>query len=375
MYLNTVYLSLGSNLGDPIRHLDRAIELLFEQIGSIVKISPVYTTQAWGFKAPDFKNCVVQISTSLAPNLLLEALQIIESKMGRSVKTAAGYQSRIIDIDILLFNDDVINSSNLIVPHEHMCERLFVLQPLHDIAPGVVHPEVQKTVKQLLGECNDNTEVHKNTEKLDHPINKIPLSTFNYVAIEGNIGAGKTSLVQMIAAEFNAKPIFERFADNPFLPKFYQDKDRFAFPLEMSFLADRYQQLFDDIGQFDLFNDFIVADYDRYKSLIFARVTLQKEEYQLYQRLHQLMYRDMAQPDLYIYLYQNTDRLLQNIKNRGRSYEQQIAPEYLQKINTGYLDFIKSHADLNVKILDISDIDFVKNRSDFIHLMKQIALE
>ncbi|MFT5862935.1 MAG: deoxyguanosine kinase, partial [Flavobacteriales bacterium] len=154
-------------------------------------------------------------------------------------------------------------------------------------------------------------------------------------------------------------------------PKFYKEPERYAFPLEMSFLADRYQQLLDDLGQYDLFTDFMIADYDRYKSLIFSQVTLQEEEFVLYKRLHEMMYRDMPQPDLFVYLYQNTERLLINIKKRGRSYEKDIQPEYLEKINQGYLDFIKSQHELNVKIIDISELDFVKNREDFLKVISQ----
>jgi deoxyadenosine/deoxycytidine kinase len=113
----------------------------------------------------------------------------------------------------------------------------------------------------------------------------------------------------------------------------------------------------------------MIADYDRYKSLIFSQVTLQEEEYVLYKRLHEMMYRDMPQPDLYVYLYQNTERLLKNIKKRGRSYEKEIDANYLEKINQGYLDFIKSQHQLNVKIIDISDLDFVKNREDYLHVV------
>ncbi|MFT6416333.1 MAG: deoxyadenosine/deoxycytidine kinase, partial [Dokdonia sp.] len=150
-----------------------------------------------------------------------------------------------------------------------------------------------------------------------------------------------------------------------------KEPERYAFPLEMSFLADRYQQLLDDLGQYDLFTDFMIADYDRYKSLIFSQVTLQEEEFVLYKRLHEMMYRDMPQPDLFVYLYQNTERLLINIKKRGRSYEKDIQPEYLEKINQGYLDFIKSQHQLNVKIIDISELDFVKNREDFLKVISQ----
>jgi deoxyadenosine/deoxycytidine kinase len=140
----------------------------------------------------------------------------------------------------------------------------------------------------------------------------------------------------------------------------------------MSFLADRYQQLADDLAQFDLFKDFIVADYHIFKSLIFAKITLQEDEYRLYRNLFDIIYKEMPKPDLYIYLYQNTERLLQNIKKRGRNYEQNIEAEYLDKINNGYLEYIKSQTDLNVLIIDVSDRDFVKKQEDYLYVLDKI---
>jgi deoxyadenosine/deoxycytidine kinase len=140
----------------------------------------------------------------------------------------------------------------------------------------------------------------------------------------------------------------------------------------MSFLADRYQQIADDLAQFDLFKDFIVADYHIFKSLIFAKVTLTDDEYRLYRKLFEIIYKEMPKPDLYIYLYQNTERLLENIKMRGRSYEQEIPAEYLDKINRGYLDYIKTQTDLNVLTIDVSDRDFVKKQEDYIFILEEI---
>jgi deoxyguanosine kinase len=143
----------------------------------------------------------------------------------------------------------------------------------------------------------------------------------------------------------------------------------------MSFLADRYQQLSDDLAQFDLFKDFIVADYHIFKSLIFAKVTLQEDEFRLYKTLFDIIYKEMPKPDLYVYLYQNTSRLLKNIKKRGRSYEQEITAEYLDKINRGYLDYIKSQTDLNVLVIDISDFDFVKKQKDYLKILEAIQIK
>jgi deoxyadenosine/deoxycytidine kinase len=143
----------------------------------------------------------------------------------------------------------------------------------------------------------------------------------------------------------------------------------------MSFLADRYQQISDDLSQLDLFKDFIVSDYDVFKSLIFSKITLSGDEFNLYRKLFYLMYKDLRKPDLYIYLHQNTIQLQENIKKRGRDFEQNIANDYLEKINAGYLEFLKTQTDFNVKIIDISDRDFVENRADYLWVLGEICDE
>src|SRR5690606_9723710 len=193
-----------------------------------------------------------------------------------------------------------------------------------------------------------------------------------FMAIEGNIGAGKTTLSKMIAEDFNAKLVLERFADNPFLPKFYEDPSRYAFSLEMSFLADRYQQFMDDTSQFDLFKNFMVSDYDIFKSLIFARVTLGPEEFNLYRKLFNIMYREVKNPEVYLYLYQNTDRLLENIRKRGRDYEQGIGRDYLEKINRAYLDFIRERPGGNHLVVDLENLDFVNSPEDYERILEQL---
>ena len=230
---------------------------------------------------------------------------------------------------------------------------------------------LKKSVSQLLLQTEDTSEI-KAVHSIISPIEKLQLQQFNYIAIEGNIGAGKTTLSTKLSEDCNAKLVLERFADNPFLPKFYKDQSRYAFPLEMSFLADRYQQLSDDLAQFDLFKDFVVADYHIFKSLIFAKVTLQEDEFRLYKTMFDIIHKEMPKPDLYVYLYQNTERLLGNIKKRGRSYEQEIPADYLEKINQGYLDYIKTQTDLNVLIIDVSDLDFVKKQEDYVFLLNEI---
>jgi len=165
-----------------------------------------------------------------------------------------------------------------------------------EIAPNVKHPIEKKTILMCLQGCDDNTEIEETGLQLKRPVSLV--EKYNYIAIEGNIGAGKTTLSKMIGDDFNAKLVLERFADNPFLPKYYADMERYAFPLEMSFLADRYHQLTDDLAQFDLFKNFIVSDYFIFKSLIFAQVTLSKEEFNLYRKMFDIMYKEISKPNL-----------------------------------------------------------------------------
>ncbi len=368
---NKIILSLGSNLGNKKQLLEQAIEMIHENVGTVVRVSNLYETPSWGFEGESFFNLVLLMHSTKSAQKILVALQKIEKKLGRQPKKAAVYENRPIDIDIVFFNNEVVESENLEIPHPKMQLRKFVLQPMMDVDADFFHPKLNKNMTQLLKDCIDDSDCVF-IEKLKAPTENLSLKHYNYIAIEGNIGAGKTTLTTKIADDFNAKTILERFADNPFLPKFYKDQNRYAFPLEMSFLADRYQQLSDDLAQFNLFSDFVVADYHIFKSLIFAKVTLAEDEFRLYKTMFDIIHKEMPKPDLYVYLYQNTEKLLANIKKRGRSYEQEIPSDYLEKINQGYLDYIKQQLDLNVLIVDVSNRDFVKNQTDYLFVLHEI---
>ncbi len=368
--MRTTYLSLGSNLGNKLENLQGAIDEINQEIGHVTNISSVYKTKSWGFEGEDFYNICIEISSSLNPEKMIQSVLQIENRLGRTRDDAKTYNNRVIDIDILLFDDEIIFFNELKVPHPEMLNRKFVLVPLTEIAPNVIHPISKRTILICLQQCSDSQSIDKINAKLIRPISLV--EKFNYIAIEGNIGSGKTSLAKRIGDDYNAKLVLERFADNPFLPKFYADEERYAFPLEMSFLADRYHQLTDGLSQFDLFKNFIVSDYFIFKSLIFAQVTLSKEEYNLYRKMFDIMYKEISKPDVYVFLYQNTDRLIENIKLRGRDYEQNIQADYLDKIHKGYLSFIKSKEELNTLILDVSELDFVNNEEDYRIILKQI---
>ena len=364
------YIALGSNQGDRARYLQLSIDRIFERIGAVISLSDVYETPAWGFKGDAFLNACIAVRTNYNAEKVLEKLLGIEVELGRKRSNATGYADRAIDLDIIFHGDLTISSRELHVPHPQLAHRKFVLYPMADIASYIIHPIDKVSISEMLEQTADDSAIRKVDVRLNRP--ELPELPVNYLVIEGNIGAGKTTFSKMIAEDQKAKLFLERFHDNPFLPKFYEDKKRYAFPLELSFLADRHQQLVEDIGQFDLFRKFAVADYDFYKSLIFAQVTLQKDEYQLFKRLFEVMYRELPKPDLYVYFYQTTDRLLENIQKRGRDYEQSIDADYLRTIHQGYMQFIRQQNYLNTKVIDLSKLNFVENREDYISLVYQL---
>ena len=197
---------------------------------------------------------------------------------------------------------------------------------------------------------------------------------YNFIAIEGNIGAGKTSLATRIANDFNAKLILEEFEDNAFLPKFYKEPEKYAFPLEMTFLASRYQQLKDQLGQQDLFKNFTISDYYIVKSLIFAKKTLPSDEFNLYTKFFNIIFQQLPKPDLLVYLYLKTPNLQRNIHKRGRPYELAIEDEYLERIQTGYFEFFKQQDSvLRVLIIDTNNLDFVNNDDDYSKMVEIIG--
>ncbi len=183
---------------------------------------------------------------------------------------------------------------------------------------------------------------------------------YKYIVIEGNIGAGKTSLAEYFCDEYNAKGIYEQFVDNPFLPKFYEDPEKYALQLELSFLAERFQQMKQKLGG-SLFHNAIVADYYLKKSLVFAAETLDEENFHLYSRIFHSMTSTLPKPDLYIYLHQETNQLLNNIARRGRTYESNISEQYLEKIQQSYFRYFKQINTFPVVVVDCINIDFVNN--------------
>lgn len=197
---------------------------------------------------------------------------------------------------------------------------------------------------------------------------------YNYLVIEGNIGAGKTSLTTRLAEDTGRRIVLEQFSDNPFLPKFYEDPDRYAFQLELSFLSERYQQIKTELGQPDLFGQGIISDYYLAKSFIFSKHNLKDDEMVLFEKLFSIINVHAPSPDLYVYLHLPVERLLENIKNRGREYEQNISPDYLKEVQDGYFGFFKSQTEMKIAVVDTSKLDFVNDESDY-QLIKKAIFE
>lgn len=195
---------------------------------------------------------------------------------------------------------------------------------------------------------------------------------YNYLVIEGNIGAGKTSFATMLAEETGSRLILEQFSDNPFLARFYEDPERYAFQLELSFLSERYQQIKTELGHPDLFGQTVVSDYFLAKSFIFSKHNLKDDEMVLFEKLFSIINLQIPRPDLYVYLHLPVERLMDNIRKRGRTYEKNIKAEYLKEVQDGYFGFFKSQTELKILVLDTSNIDFVNKKTDYQQIKKII---
>ncbi len=188
---------------------------------------------------------------------------------------------------------------------------------------------------------------------------------YGYISIEGNIGAGKTSLTTRMAERHGARLVLEEFAENPFLEHFYKQPDRYAFPVELSFLAERFSQLKEELTNRNLFQSVVMSDYFINKSFIFARANLGPDEFDLFMQLFKIVEANLPKPELLVYLYLPEEQLLANIKKRGRSYEQDIQAKYLRNIEKSYFSFMKQHKKMRTVIIDTSEVDFVNNPDDF----------
>lgn len=319
--MNDVFLCLGGNLGDRKQNINAAKALIKENCGNITAVSKIYQTQAWGSASNNkFLNQVIKIKTGLKAQELLAKLLLIEKQLGR-VRTKNKNGDRIIDIDILFFNLEVIDNQLIKVPHPRLHLRKFVLQPLTDIAKTLVHPTLQKTIETLLKECKD-------------PLSVCVVKQSQYICIEGNIGSGKTTLAKELAAKLKYDFLPEEFEKNDLLPLFYSNPKTFAFPLEYSFLLNRFQRIADAFKQK---NKLVVSDYSINKCLWFAKVNLSPSDYLFFKKHYYAIEAQLPKPDLIVYLDTSTKNLKKNINSRGRVFEKSITHTYLKSVGERYL--------------------------------------
>ena len=319
-------------------------------------VSPVYESAAHTLEGPagtgrtrsrepqpPYLNAVAELRTTLDPPLLLALFERIERAAGRERRER--WAARPLDLDLLLYDDRVVRTDALAVPHPRLAERRFVLQPLADLARTSSSPFSTRPSATCWRCARMTGPLRRTAHRLDAALSDTqPLlpDALRYVAVEGVIGAGKTSLARLLAERMGARLVLEEFEENPFLPDFYRDAVRWAFHTQLAFLASRFRQQ-KALGTRDLFHHATVADYTFDKDRIFAHITLGGDELQLYETLYGLMETATPQPDLVVYLQSSPDRLMHNIARRARDYEKNMEQGYITELAEGYDRYFKQY--------------------------------
>ncbi|MGZ3919748.1 MAG: 2-amino-4-hydroxy-6-hydroxymethyldihydropteridine diphosphokinase [Bacteroidia bacterium] len=337
--MNEVFLCLGGNLGDRMQNLNTAKALIAEGCGKITSQSKIYETDAWGSQSKNkFLNQVIKVNTKDKVEILLIKLLLIEKRLGRT-RTRHKNGDRTVDIDILFYNKEHITTEDIEIPHPRLHLRKFVLKPLADIAADFIHPVFNKTISALLKECKDTLKVKA-------------VPQVNYICIEGNIGSGKTTLAKELAAKLGAGFLPEQFEQNDLLPLFYSKPQLYSFPLEYSFMLNRFQHITD---AFKNRKGLVVSDYSIYKCLWFAKVNLSSKDYLFFKKHFHALESQLPKPDLIVYLDTSTKNLKKNIRTRGRAFEQDIKPSYLNEVAEHYLKGLKKLHTIETLIIPIKN--------------------
>lgn len=369
----TVWLALGSNVGDRAAWLRKALESLREIASGALKVSKIYETDPVG-PGPQEKylNLCLRFSTVLNPRQLLDYCRQTETKLGRIPR--GRWEPREIDIDILSCEGNILQEEGLTLPHPRIAERQFVLVPLAEIDPDLVLPGFSETVSRLLHRSRETQGPAGIREYRLLPAGSaasLP-DRLRYVAIEGVIGVGKTTLVRMLGERLGGQALFEEFENNPFLADFYRDRNRFAFQTQVTFLLSRFRQIQEYFHQQDLFRPQVVSDYMFAKDKIFATQNLDENEMSLYLRLSGLMERQLPRPDYVVYLQADTKTLMNRIRQRDRDYERNIDEGYIESLNQAYNAFFHYYEASPLLIVNTNHMDFVRKADDLNLLLDQI---
>lgn len=338
--MNVAFLSLGGNLGNRLGYIQQAHKEIESLCGKILSASSIYETEPWGHTTlKSYLNQVVKIETLLQPQQLLQQTSRIEKKLGR-IRKKGEILNRTVDIDILLFNEAIVQSPQLEIPHPRLHLRNFVLKPLNEIEPDIKHPLFRLSIKKMLQQSKDSSEVKF------YKTNVLPF----FICIEGNIGSGKTTLAKALAKKLDANFLPESFDNNQLLPLFYAQPKKYAFLLEYSFLLSRFEQL-----QIKTLSEekITVSDYSFYKSLWFAKANLRPHDFSVFKKQFFNLLEQVKQPDIVIHLKTPVSNLQKNISRRGRPYEQGIQENYLKKITTHYKAGMKELGSQNILHIEI----------------------
>ena len=357
-------IGLGSNLGQRISLLLEAMEAIEHQVGAIRQLSQPYETEAWGFDAPPFINACIRVETPLTSAEVLVALQTIESAFGRQRSSDEGYQSRTLDLDLLFFGAEILQTETLQLPHPRILQRRFVLDPLAELIPDFEHPTRKQSIAALQNQCTDDTAI----TSLPFRAWMAPLfPADSYIALAGNIGSGKTSMTKRLAHDFGTLALYEQFAENPHLPQFYKDPSAYALATERHFLSSRVQQLAAHA------NGALVSDFWLNKSLIFAENSLQTKDFALFSEMFKQQSQKVRLPDKVIYLHRPLEELKLHIQKRGRSYEQSISTSYLDTIQKGYKTALDKTYPYPVHSIDASGKDYTHRPLLYIQWVNRLA--
>ena len=359
------YIGIGSNLGESRAHVLTAFEALSRLPRTkLVARSRLYRTRPFGpVRQGDFINAVAKLETQLTARELLSGIRGIEAAAGRIRDERWG--PRTLDLDLLLYGNERIDSPELTVPHPGIAERGFVLAPLLDVAPDLAVPGAGRRPCGNIAagiacrrHCGDSGRM-----------TQVP---HRYIAIEGPIGVGKTSLARRLAATLNAQLVLEQAEENPFLERFYRNPRAGALPAQLFFLFQRAQQQA-SLSQADMFGSVRVADYLLAKDDLFARMTLDDEEYGLYRQVHDRLAINAPKPDLVVYLQAPVDVLLDRISRRGIAHENLIDRGYLTRLNEAYARFFHAYEEGPLLIVNAATIDPVSNEADYEELLGLIG--
>ncbi len=336
------YVGLGSNLGDRQKNLENAVKMLSQTEGiKLLRVSQlIETSPLGGTDQPRYLNAVAEFNTEISARDLLKKMMGIESTLGRTRRVK--WSPRTIDLDLVLYGDEIINELNLVVPHPQMHLRTFILSGLCQLNPAIVHP-VMKVPVSVLAERLNNTDFIFNPD--------VP----QLISIAGVIGSGKTTLANKLTQLFDCPLILEPYDQNPFLPQVYAGNKDLALDSQLFFLTHRFDQLNSDNMQA---GKLYVSDYIFDKELIYAKLLLNSVQMDLYSRVHDLLYPKISQPVLVIYLTDTPQNCLERIHQRNRPYEQKIEVQFLEKILAGHEELFSNWKKSPVIRINTSELDY-----------------